>query len=61
MKLAAGFNSIVVVQIIFMSYRFDGHEREVGKIAQEMGFEHVSLSSAVMPMVRIVPRGYTGM
>ena len=45
----------------FISCRFDGHEREVGQIAQEMGFEHVSLSSAVMPMVRIVPRGYTGM
>ncbi len=25
-----------------------------------MGFEQVSLSSDVMPMIRIVPRGYTG-
>ena len=25
-----------------------------------MGFNHVSLSSLVMPMVRIVPRGFTG-
>ena len=24
-----------------------------------MGFHHVSLSSSVMPMVRMVPRGYT--
>lgn len=30
------------------------------RVAMEMGFEHVSLSSAVMPMVRIVQRGFTG-
>ena len=36
------------------------HEKEVGDIAMEMGFEQVSLSSTIMPMVRIVPRGYTG-
>ena len=36
------------------------HEKEVGKIALEMGFEQVSLSSTIMPMVRVVPRGYTG-
>ena len=29
-------------------------------IAKAMGFHHVSLSSNVMPMVKIVPRGYTG-
>lgn len=36
------------------------HEREVGELALEMGFDQVSLSSTIMPMVRIVPRGYTG-
>lgn len=35
------------------------HELTVGKIAKEVGFEHVSLSHDVMPMVKIVPRGYT--
>ena len=40
--------------------RYDVHEREVGEIALEMGFEQVSLSSTIMPMVRVVPRGYTG-
>ena len=29
-------------------------------MASEMGFTHVSLSSSVMPMIRVVPRGYTG-
>ena len=35
------------------------HEERVGEIALEIGFTHVSLSSRVMPMVKIVPRGYT--
>ena len=39
---------------------YPDHEQNVGKIAKEMGFDHVSLSSLVMPMVRIVPRGFTG-
>ena len=36
------------------------HEEEVGELALEMGFTHVSLSSKAMPMVKIVPRGFTG-
>jgi len=31
----------------------------VGKIANEVGFQHVSLSHQVMPMLRIVARGFT--
>ena len=46
---------------IFSLFRFDAHERQVGELARELGFTQVSLSSEVMPMVRIVPRGYTGM
>lgn len=42
------------------AYRYDVHEREVGELALQMGFDQVSLSSTIMPMVRIVPRGYTG-
>jgi len=40
--------------------RYPQHEEEVGELAREMGFTHVSLSSAIMPMARIVPRGFTG-
>ena len=29
-------------------------------MALDMGFTNVSMSSEVMPMVRIVPRGFTG-
>lgn len=41
------------------SYTFPEHEQRVGKLAKEMGFKHVSLSSEVMPMVKAVPRGFT--
>jgi len=40
--------------------RYPRHEEEVGDLARQMGFTHVSLSSAIMPMARIVPRGFTG-
>ncbi len=41
-------------------HSFPRHEEEVGEVARDMGFSQVSLSSRVMPMVRMVPRGYTG-
>lgn len=34
-------------------------ELRIGKIAESIGFEHVSLSHQLMPMVKIVPRGFT--
>jgi 5-oxoprolinase (ATP-hydrolysing) len=33
------------------------HEQRVADIAREIGFPHVSLSSATMPMIKAVPRG----
>ena len=41
----------------FCSY--SGHEKAVRELALALGFTHVSTSSDTMPMVRIVPRGYT--
>ncbi|XP_060583010.1 5-oxoprolinase-like [Ruditapes philippinarum] len=55
--LNKGITSLAVV--LMHSYIYDVHEKKVGAIAEELGFTHVSLSSVVMPMVRIVPRGYT--
>lgn len=40
-------------------HRWAQHEQQVGALARELGFTHVSLSSEAMPMVRIVPRGHT--
>lgn len=39
--------------------RYVEDELEVGKVAQQAGFLHVSLSHQVMPMVRLVGRGFT--
>ncbi|MBN2331744.1 MAG: hydantoinase B/oxoprolinase family protein [Deltaproteobacteria bacterium] len=54
-----GIRSLAVV---FMhAYAWPDHELAVGRLAVELGFSQVSLSSAVMPMVKIVPRGDTAM
>ncbi|OTA22327.1 hypothetical protein BTJ68_14502 [Hortaea werneckii EXF-2000] len=37
-------------------YTFPRHEALVGKIAKEIGFNHVSLSHELMPMIKLVPR-----
>lgn len=52
-----GINSISVA--LAHSYAFFDHEIKVGEIAKKIGFEHVSLSHQVIPMTRIVPRGFT--
>ena len=44
----------------FSSLSYCTHEEEIGKMAEELGFTHVSLSSKVMPMVKMISRGYTG-
>jgi hypothetical protein len=53
----AGVESIAVV--LKHAALFPDHEQTVGAIAQEMGFKHVSLSHQVMPMVKMVARGFT--
>ncbi|GAX85880.1 hypothetical protein CEUSTIGMA_g13296.t1 [Chlamydomonas eustigma] len=52
-----GISSIAVV--LKHSAIFPDHEAAVGRVAQEMGFQQISLSSVVMPMVKMVPRGFT--
>ncbi|KAF9390757.1 hypothetical protein CPC16_004839 [Podila verticillata] len=50
-----GYRSIAVC--LLHSYTFVDHEQAVGQLAQEIGFTHISLSSAIMPMIKMVPRG----
>lgn len=38
---------------------FPEHEAEVGRIAAELGFTQVSLSHALLPAVRMLPRAFT--
>jgi 5-oxoprolinase (ATP-hydrolysing) len=50
-----GYRSIAVV--LAHSFTFPEHELAVGKLAEQVGFEHISLSSQLLPMIRMVPRG----
>uniref|UniRef100_K3WI67 5-oxoprolinase n=1 Tax=Globisporangium ultimum (strain ATCC 200006 / CBS 805.95 / DAOM BR144) TaxID=431595 RepID=K3WI67_GLOUD len=54
---AAGIQSAAIV--LLHSYTFPKHELEAAKLAKELGFTQISLSSEVMPMIKAVPRGYT--
>ncbi|XP_056378851.1 5-oxoprolinase isoform X1 [Hyla sarda] len=55
--LSRGIRSLAVV--LMHSYTWSSHEHQIGELARSLGFTHVSLSSEVMPMIRMVPRGYT--
>ncbi|RUM35406.1 MAG: 5-oxoprolinase [Desulfobulbus sp.] len=53
---------ITGLAIVFLhGYGLPGHEEMVGRLAGEMGFTQISLSSRVMPVVKMVPRGDTTM
>ncbi len=57
--LDRGIRSLAVV---FMhAYAWPEHELAVGRLAREIGFTQISLSSQVMPMVKLVARGDTTM
>ena len=48
------------VAIAFMhSYTYPFHEQIVGRIAKEVGFAHISLSSDVSPMIKFLPRAHS--
>ena len=49
-----GFRSIAVCLV--HGYTFPDHEALVGKVAHEIGFEHISLSHELLPMIKLVPR-----
>ncbi len=59
--LRALFDSgIRSVAIAFLhSWKNPAHEKQAAKIAQQIGFTQVSLSSEVMPLIKIVRRGQT--
>ncbi|KAK3069742.1 hypothetical protein LTR53_011679 [Teratosphaeriaceae sp. CCFEE 6253] len=50
----SGLRSIAVC--LMHGYTFPRHEALVGAIARDIGFTHVSLSHALMPMIKLVPR-----
>ncbi|KAK6747127.1 hypothetical protein RB195_000386 [Necator americanus] len=54
---AKGITSIAVVFLHSFIYPF--HELHVKEVATELGFSSISLSHEVMPMIKVVPRGFT--
>ena len=55
--LSKNITSIAVA--LAHSYSFTEHETQVKQLAQELGFKHISLSSEIMPMTKLVPRAST--
>ena len=53
----AGLETLAVC--LLNSYRNAAHERLVERVAGDLGFGHVSVSSKLSPLQRIVPRGET--
>ncbi|KAF1759611.1 hypothetical protein GCK72_016078 [Caenorhabditis remanei] len=48
------------VAVLFLhSFIYPRHEKRAGDIAKAFGFDYVSLSHQVMPMIKVVPRGFT--
>ena len=46
--------------IVFMhGYRYSEHEKQVAKIAKEIGFSQISVSHEVSPLMKLVSRGDT--
>ncbi|MBC7952871.1 MAG: hydantoinase B/oxoprolinase family protein [Rhodospirillaceae bacterium] len=57
---AAYDDGIRAVAVVFLhGYRFPDHEREVGKLARDLGFTQVSLSHEASPLMKVVGRGDT--
>ena len=54
---AAGIGAVAIV--LMHGYRYPAHEHRLTAIAREAGFEHVSTSSAVSPLMKLVARGDT--
>ena len=48
-----------IAVVLLHSYFYHEHELRVGELAAKLGFENISLSHQVMPMIRLVPRGLT--
>ena len=54
---ASGLRSVAVA--LMHSYRFHQHELKIGEIARQEGFEQISLSHQVSPLIKLVSRGDT--
>ncbi|KAI9096588.1 Hydantoinase B/oxoprolinase-domain-containing protein [Phlyctochytrium arcticum] len=51
----SGIRSVAIC--LLHSYTFPRHEQQLEQLCREIGFTNITLSSAIMPMIKIVPRG----
>ncbi|MFV2035247.1 MAG: hydantoinase/oxoprolinase family protein, partial [Halocynthiibacter sp.] len=54
---ARGVRSVAVA--LMHGYRFHAHEQRAGELAASVGFEQISLSHTVSPLIKLVSRGDT--
>jgi len=48
------------VAIVFMhGYQYSDHEKQVAKLACQIGFQHISVSHEISPLIRYISRGDT--
>ena len=52
-----GIDAVAVV--LMHAYRYSDHERQIAKLARELGFAQVSASHEVSPLIKLVGRGDT--
>ncbi|MEO1551303.1 MAG: hydantoinase/oxoprolinase family protein, partial [Pseudomonadota bacterium] len=52
-----GFRSVAIA--LLHSYRAPAHEKTLGELAREIGFDQISLSHEVSPLIKLVGRGDT--
>jgi 5-oxoprolinase (ATP-hydrolysing) len=52
-----GINAVAVV--LMHAYRCSDHEQQVAKLARDLGFEQVSASHEVSPLIKLIGRGDT--
>jgi len=52
-----GIDSLAIS--LLNAYRLDIHEQQLGELAAELGFQHVSLSSQLAPLIKLVSRSQT--
>jgi 5-oxoprolinase (ATP-hydrolysing) len=52
-----GINAVAVV--LMHAYRYSDHEQRVAALARELGFEQVSASHEVSPLIKLIGRGDT--
>src|SRR5580658_5227554 len=58
--LRAKQDGIDAVAVVLMhAYRYSDHEQQVAKLARKLGFEQVSASHEVSPLIKLVGRGDT--